>query len=41
MVDLSQPVNYLRLTAVELTAVFNHPAINQHSQSFAPARRRE
>ena len=30
--DLSQPLNYLRLTAVELTAVFNHPAINQHSQ---------
>jgi hypothetical protein len=29
--DLSRPLNYLRLTAVELTAVFNHPAINQHS----------
>jgi hypothetical protein len=32
-IDLSQPVNYLRLSAVELTAVFNHPAINQHSKS--------
>ena len=31
-IDLSQPVNYLRLTAMELTAVFNHPAINQHSR---------
>lgn len=30
-IDLSQPVNYLRLTAMDLTAVFNHPAINQHS----------
>ncbi len=32
IVDLSQPVNYLRLSAVVLTAVFNHPAINQHSR---------
>ena len=32
MVDLSRPVSYLRLTALDLTAVFNHPAINQHSQ---------
>ena len=31
IIDLSQPVNYLRLTTVELMAVFNHPAINQHS----------
>ncbi len=29
-IDLSQPVNYLRRSAAELTAVFNHPAINQH-----------
>jgi len=29
VIDLSQPVNYLRLSAVELTAVFNHPAINK------------
>jgi hypothetical protein len=29
---LSQPVNYARLTAMDLTAVFNHPAINQHSR---------
>jgi len=29
-IDLSRPVNYLRLTALDLTAVFNHPAINQH-----------
>jgi hypothetical protein len=35
-VDLSQPVNYLHLSAVELTAVFNHPAINKHSRPFAP-----
>jgi hypothetical protein len=32
-IDLSQPVNYLHLSAVELTAVFNHPAINQHSKA--------
>lgn len=32
-IDLSQPVNYLHLSAVELTAVFNHTAINQHSQA--------
>ena len=31
-IDLSQPVNYLRLTAVQLMAVFNHPAINLHSR---------
>jgi hypothetical protein len=30
IIDLSQPVNYLRLSAVELTAVFNHPSINKH-----------
>jgi hypothetical protein len=32
-IDLSQPVNYARLTAMDLTAVFNHPAINQHSKA--------
>jgi hypothetical protein len=32
-IDLSQPVNFLHLTAVELTAVFNHPAINQHGKA--------
>jgi hypothetical protein len=31
MIDLSRPVSYLRLNSVELTAVFNHPAINQHA----------
>lgn len=33
VVDLSTPVNYLRLSAVELTAVFNHPTINQQSRA--------
>ena len=33
VIDLSKPVNYLHLSAVELTAVFNHPAINQHSKA--------
>ncbi len=33
VIDLSQPVNYLRLSPIELTAVFNHPAINRHSQA--------
>jgi len=28
---LSQPLNLLRLSAAELTAVFNHPAINRHT----------
>jgi hypothetical protein len=32
LIDLSQPVNCLRLSAVELTAVFNHPAIHRHSR---------
>jgi hypothetical protein len=32
IIDLSKPVNYLHLSAVELTAVFNHPAINLHSK---------
>jgi hypothetical protein len=31
-IELSQPVNYLRLSAVELTAVFNHPAINKRGK---------
>ena len=35
-IDLSQPVNYLHLSAVELTAVFNHPAINRHGRLAAP-----
>jgi len=33
VIDLSQPVSYMRLTPIELTAVFNHPAINRHSQT--------
>ncbi len=32
LIDLSQPVNYLRRNVAELTAVFNHPAINQHGK---------
>ena len=36
MVDLSKPVNYLRLSAVVLTAVLNHPAINQHGRAAPP-----
>lgn len=35
-VDLSQPVSYLKLSAVELTAVFNHPAINPHVRTSPP-----
>lgn len=31
-IDLSQPVNYLHLSAMDLTAIFNHPTINQHSK---------
>jgi hypothetical protein len=38
-IDLSQPVNYLHLGAVELTAVFNHPAINRHGKASAPGAR--
>ena len=33
---LSQPLNLLRLSAAELTAVFNHPAINRHTQAATP-----
>jgi hypothetical protein len=29
---LSQPLNLLRISAAELTAVFNHPAINRHTK---------
>ncbi len=36
-IDLSQPVNYLHLGPVELTAVLNHPAINRHVRSAPPA----
>lgn len=36
-IDLSQPVNYLRLSALELTAVFNHPSINLHGKISGPA----
>jgi len=35
LIDLSQPVNYLRLGPIELTAVFNHPAINKHGKLAA------
>ncbi len=30
-IDLSQPVNLLRVSALELTAIFNHAAINQYA----------
>jgi hypothetical protein len=36
-IDLSKPVNYLRLTAMDLTAIFNHPAINQHGVAAQPS----
>ncbi|HXP61312.1 MAG TPA: hypothetical protein VN829_12525 [Dongiaceae bacterium] len=36
VIDLSQPVSYFRLNPIELTAVFNHPAINRHSQAAPP-----
>jgi hypothetical protein len=32
-IDLSKPINYMRLTAMDLTAVFNHPAINQRRKA--------
>lgn len=32
-IDLSQPLNLLRLSAAELTAVFNHPSVNRHAQA--------
>jgi hypothetical protein len=34
-IALSQPVNYTRLSVVELMAVFNHPAVTRHSESNA------
>jgi hypothetical protein len=33
LIDLSQPVNYTRLGVIEMTAVFNHPAVNRHSNA--------
>jgi hypothetical protein len=33
LIDLSQPVNYARLSVVEMMAVFNHPAVNRHSSA--------
>jgi hypothetical protein len=36
VIDLSHPVNCLRLSAVELTSIFNHPAIHKHGKA-APA----
>jgi hypothetical protein len=39
VIDLTKPVNYLRLSAVELTSVFNHPTINPRGQAAPePAR---
>ena len=38
-IDLSQPVNYQHLSAVDLTAVFNHPAINRHRPAASAATR--
>ena len=35
-IQLSQPLNLLRLSAADLTAVFNHPAINRHAQAAPP-----
>lgn len=36
-IDLSRPVDLLHLDARELTAVFNHPAINRHARLAAAA----
>jgi len=36
-IPLSQPLNLLRLSAAELTAVFNHPAINRHKRTAPSA----
>jgi hypothetical protein len=38
--DLSQPLNCLHLNAIELTAVFNHPAINRHVLAEPPPQAR-
>ena len=34
-IDLSRPVNYMHLSAAELTAIFNHPVINRHTTTPA------
>lgn len=33
VIDLSHPVNYSRLNSVELTALFNHPAVNRQART--------
>jgi hypothetical protein len=33
VIDLSLPVNYLHLSALEFTAVFNHPTVNRHGRT--------
>jgi hypothetical protein len=33
IIDLSHPVHYTRLSTVEMTAVFNHPAIHKHGKA--------
>ena len=38
LIPLSQPLNFMRLSPMELTAVFNHPIINRHSQAAPPLR---
>jgi hypothetical protein len=35
LIDLSKPVNYSHLSVVEMTAVFNHPAVNRHGKASA------
>jgi hypothetical protein len=35
-IPLHQPLNLLRLSAAELTAVFNHPAVNRHAEAAPP-----
>lgn len=35
-IPLSQPLNFIRLSPIELTAVFNHPALNRHSHASPP-----
>ncbi len=37
LIDLSQPINYTRLSVVELTVILNHSLINRHSKSVVPA----
>jgi hypothetical protein len=36
-IPLTQPLNLMQLSAAELTAVFNHPAINRHTQAVSPS----